>query len=348
MKYALCLAGGGTRGAFQAGVWQALRELKMDITAITGTSIGAVNGAMFAMGEDTADMWSNINVDDIVDVPRKNSDLLSPSSLLSLAKNGTNGGLDTTPFRRLLTSLISEERLRGSGIEFGLCTFSVTDKRSVELFLDDIPDGRVVDYILASACFPIFKPVIIDGKEYSDGSARNNLPINMLTSRGYDTIISVSVKGVGVIRDFDSCGANVIKIKSPVPEVGLMDFDRDSIKRSIKSGYFECMKTFGKFFGNTYSFNRDSYHDAVSVFGEELIAGIESAAKILGIDRFVPYDFEELARAVLSSYKKSPRLKHLASYIENGKSGFIHEKLDLLGDLFAAANSIVYLDKYLH
>jgi NTE family protein len=47
-KYALALAGGGTRGAFQVGVWHALGELGIEISAITGTSIGAVNGAMFA------------------------------------------------------------------------------------------------------------------------------------------------------------------------------------------------------------------------------------------------------------------------------------------------------------
>ncbi|HIU56309.1 MAG TPA: patatin-like phospholipase family protein [Candidatus Ornithomonoglobus merdipullorum] len=347
MKYALSLAGGGTRGAFQAGVWRALCEMGLEITAITGTSIGAVNGAMFAMGEDTAEMWSNISVDDIVDVPKKHSNLLSPDSLLTLAKNGTNGGLDTTPFRRLLTSLISEDRIRSSGVEFGLCTFCVTDKKSVELFLEDIPEGKVVDYILASACFPVFKPVMIDGKEYSDGSARNNLPINMLTDRDYDTIISVSVRGVGVIRDFDGCGANIIKIKSPTPEVGLMDFDRDAIKRSIKSGYFECMKAFGKFSGDSYSFYNDSYNDAVSVYGKELIRGMEAAAAILDIDRYTPYKFEQLARMILAGYKKSPRLRHLSSYIGNGKSGFIHEKLDLLGDLYSAANSIVYLSKYL-
>lgn len=348
MKYALSLAGGGTRGAFQAGVWRALCELGMEITAITGTSIGAVNGAMFAMGEDTEKLWSEIKVNDIVDVPGKNSNLLSPESLLAIAKNSGSGGLYTTPFRRLLTSLIDEDRLRNSDVAYGLCTFCTTDKRSEELFTEDIPHGLMIDYILASACFPIFKPVIINGKEYADGSTRNNLPINMLTDRGYDTIISVSVKGVGMIRDFDGCGANVIRIRSVSPEVGLMDFDRDAIRRSIKSGYFECMKTFGVFMGGNFYFYSGAYLDAVSRFGPGLINGIEAAARILGMDRYAAYDPIELARTIIADHKKSPKLRHLVSFIENSKSGFLHEKLDLLGDLYLAANSIVYLSKYLH
>lgn len=346
MKYALALAGGGTRGAFQAGVWRAICELGKEISAITGTSIGAVNGAMFAMGTDTVDMWSNISVDDIVDVPSKNSNLLSPGSLVRFARMSAQGGLDTTPFRNLLNSLVSEEKLRSSDIKFGLCTYSVSDKKSVELFADDIPDGKIVDYILASACFPIFKPVVIDGREYADGSIRNNLPVNMLIDRGYDTIISVSVRGVGVIRETDNCGINIIKIKCPSPEVGLMDFDTDAIKRSIKSGYYECMKTFGIYAGEHFSIERGSYYSAVEHYGSELIHGLEAAGKIIGLEQYRVYSFEALRDAVFSEYSKHPRLRLLADIIsKNGSSGFIREKLDLLGETFSAANSIVYLLK---
>ena len=46
-SYGLVLAGGGTKGAYEVGAWKALRELGVDITAIVGTSIGAINGALF-------------------------------------------------------------------------------------------------------------------------------------------------------------------------------------------------------------------------------------------------------------------------------------------------------------
>ena len=42
-EFGLVLAGGGTKGAYEVGVWKALKELNINITAIAGTSIGALN-----------------------------------------------------------------------------------------------------------------------------------------------------------------------------------------------------------------------------------------------------------------------------------------------------------------
>ena len=42
----LVLGGGGSRGAYEIGVWRAARELKIDFDVVTGTSIGALNGAL--------------------------------------------------------------------------------------------------------------------------------------------------------------------------------------------------------------------------------------------------------------------------------------------------------------
>ena len=50
MEYGLVLAGGGVRGAYQIGVWKALKELKIKVSAVSGVSIGAVNGALFVQG----------------------------------------------------------------------------------------------------------------------------------------------------------------------------------------------------------------------------------------------------------------------------------------------------------
>ena len=46
-KWGLVLSGGGTKGAYEVGVWKALQELKIPLRGISGTSIGALNAAMF-------------------------------------------------------------------------------------------------------------------------------------------------------------------------------------------------------------------------------------------------------------------------------------------------------------
>ena len=58
-EYGLVLAGGGTKEAYQVGVWKALQELNINVTAIVGTSIGALNGALFL--QDDIDVWTYKN-----------------------------------------------------------------------------------------------------------------------------------------------------------------------------------------------------------------------------------------------------------------------------------------------
>ena len=45
-RVALVLQGGGALGAYQAGVYQAIHEANIDVNWISGTSIGAINGAL--------------------------------------------------------------------------------------------------------------------------------------------------------------------------------------------------------------------------------------------------------------------------------------------------------------
>ena len=50
-SYGLVLAGGGAKGIYQIGAWKALRELDIPIQAVTGASIGSINGALLAQGD---------------------------------------------------------------------------------------------------------------------------------------------------------------------------------------------------------------------------------------------------------------------------------------------------------
>ena len=44
MRRAIALCGGGTKGAYELGVWRAIQELDINYQIVTGTSIGAING----------------------------------------------------------------------------------------------------------------------------------------------------------------------------------------------------------------------------------------------------------------------------------------------------------------
>lgn len=49
-EYGLVFDGGGARGAYQIGAWRALSEAGVKISAVAGTSVGALNGALVCMG----------------------------------------------------------------------------------------------------------------------------------------------------------------------------------------------------------------------------------------------------------------------------------------------------------
>ena len=64
-KTALVLGGGGARGAYEVGVWQALCELDVPVDIVTGTSVGALNAAVIAAGsfESVSALWRNLRTD---------------------------------------------------------------------------------------------------------------------------------------------------------------------------------------------------------------------------------------------------------------------------------------------
>ena len=70
MKIGLCLSGGGAKGAFQAGVIKGLYDKGISkFDAISGTSIGAVNGYYVFTGniKKLEDMWINIEINPKID-----------------------------------------------------------------------------------------------------------------------------------------------------------------------------------------------------------------------------------------------------------------------------------------
>ena len=68
MRRAVALCGGGTKGAYELGVWRAIQELDINYQIVTGTSIGAINGALMASRdyELAKELWNNIRMEDVM------------------------------------------------------------------------------------------------------------------------------------------------------------------------------------------------------------------------------------------------------------------------------------------
>ena len=145
MEYGLVLAGGGVRGAYQIGVWKALKELKIKVSVVSGVSIGAVNGALFVQGSKTKAerLWNKIAIDDIISLPKEmenDENLFKVKNLMKIAKEiYSNNGLDMSPLENLLNEIVDEGKIRNSEIDFGIATFSLSEKIISPQTLQSLP-----------------------------------------------------------------------------------------------------------------------------------------------------------------------------------------------------------------
>ena len=106
MKRAVVLSGGGTKGAYELGVWRALRELSVDFQIVTGTSIGSINGAMMAAGdfEKCESMWHEMTMGDLMSETHTAARTLKQfftGDIYATDVFGTtivSGGVDNSPF----------------------------------------------------------------------------------------------------------------------------------------------------------------------------------------------------------------------------------------------------------
>lgn len=298
----LVLEGGGTKGAYQIGAYKALRDLGIEFQGVAGTSIGALNGAYILQNdiEVMEDIWLTydythfMNIDEESYEKYKNIDFTAKNfntviGLINKARK--NEGIDITPLRQLLEKTLNEESIRSSNKDFGLVTVHWDKKINPHpLYLEDIPKGRLTDYLIASSSLPIFKLDRMDDKLYLDGMFFDNMPISLLENKGYNDIV--------VIRLIDDFLGKIslnkhqdINVKTIIPSEylgGSLNKDKDSVEKNIKLGYFDAMKAYNRYEGNKYYFNVDYKFDDEYCFEKFRRLDkqtIEEVSNLLGIKR---------------------------------------------------------------
>jgi len=266
------LAGGGARGSYQIGVWKALRELNIEIDMVIGTSVGSINGAAVVCDafEQAEHLWKTLDMPTLFDITYSKEDG-EPNTSEYIESILKNKGLDTSTLKCYLEQVIDEDVLRKSPIDYALVTFSLTQMKPVILFKKDIPNGKVVDFILASSAVPGFKKQEIDGEHYIDGGIYDNLPVNILIDHGYKNIIAVSNAAIGVYRKVKESDAKIIYIENQQRQGGILEFDPAIAKKNIMLGYLDGMKAFGKYIGQCYYISDTANHDYAKPLTEKEI-----------------------------------------------------------------------------
>jgi len=174
-------------GAHEVGMLRALAENAIEPDVILGTSIGAVNGAMFA-GDPTVggvrrlgELWSDSNVAG-----------LSPGALLRQVTTLARTGTHVQPLeevRRRLSDALPVERVEELAVPFQCVAASI--ERAAEHWFDS---GILTDVVLASCAVPgILPPVPIGDEHFIDGGIVNSIPVARAVALGAKTIYVLQV-----------------------------------------------------------------------------------------------------------------------------------------------------------
>ena len=267
-KTALVLGGGGSRGAYEIGVWQALKALGIRIDMVYGTSVGAINAAMVAQGDVdlTAELWKELETDMVFDMAPDSKPVDYVKEIV------VNQGAGTGPLHSMLEKYVDEKKVRDSGMDFGITAVSVPEMTAHYMRLKDIPEGKLVDCVMASAsAFPALHSYEIDGKNYVDGGYADVLPVGMALEDGAKSVIAVDLSGYGIVNKENLEKAEeLVYIKSDENLGFQFIFDRENTLRIMKLGYLDCLKAYGVLDGRYLSFAKGAFDKTTMKMADDL------------------------------------------------------------------------------
>lgn len=248
-KTALVLSGGGSRGFYHVGVIKAIQELGIKIDIISGTSIGAIVGAMYASNP-------KINFDEVV----KELDFFKIVKMFL-------SHIDKTPKSKLedlLKKYITARDFKDFKIPLIFNAVDINNAKEVVF-----SKGSVFPEIFSSMSVPgVFPPLFYDGKYLVDGAVLNNLPIKHIENKYSKIIVSDISTNITIDNKTNILGMlkallsvaqknntleNILELKSfknkkiivftaKEDKLFFLDFRKSNYKKLIQSGYDDVMK----------------------------------------------------------------------------------------------------------
>lgn len=281
----LVLSGGCARGAYEVGVWKCLVELGIaeNVRVFSGTSIGAINAALFAYKGDPAcceNVWRR-NVAEVFELDDEEcwnalNELAIDSMMMGLdafcrargrVDNGLNGNsaaagiLDASRLRRLLRTNLPVRW--GRGAPFVYATALDKETKSQKRFCVNGKNAATyVEYLMASAAVPVlFSSVCIDGRQYIDGGvapedAIDNVPVAPIRD-SHPEVGIVIVVYLGSEKEIEQRRTAVDFPNGKLVEIipsqdlgkgvrGALDFREKKISSMILLGYEDAMRILSK------------------------------------------------------------------------------------------------------
>lgn len=277
-RFGLVLAGGGAKGAYQAGVIQALYELDIadKVCAVSGTSVGALNTLAFALGrkELCPGVWENIGFKDVLVRAEKEERTRLRQLLRELSAQGIRlRDLDAVleyisregkslftqqGLKAMLERELDFAALRQSRPALYVCAYDIAQGRPEYFALKALADAEIIQATLASCAIPyVFPPVHLRGKAYADGGINtrsypsanaDNTPLSPLLGHDLDAVFVVHLQPDAPDCTAGGGGPEILNLRpsaslESVKGTGAMNFSRGAIDAHMRLGYRDTLCT---------------------------------------------------------------------------------------------------------
>lgn len=242
-SFGLVLAGGGAKGAYQIGALIALGELGMlsGIKAISGTSIGGINLAMFAGStlEKAENAWRNFNGNDFLlfddngfDITKYGDGIFTRESLLKILRDNVDYSAVSSKEYPLYVTVCYRNELMEDKVRY--------------VKINGLSSDEIENYLMATSAIPVvYDSINIDGVLYFDGGLLDNTPVAPLYGEGIKNFIVISNDNNYLTAKGDFPGTNIIDI---VPSasldmdtvLGTVDLDSSHAIYRLRLGYYDA------------------------------------------------------------------------------------------------------------
>ena len=272
---AIVLSGGGSKGAYQMGVWAALKKLNIHYDIVTGTSVGALNAALMVQKTFYTGLffWYNLNSKMIFNEDLKQDYHTKEGKkeiLKWYAKGALNGGIEVKGLEDTIRQVIQPKKVLKSNVDMGIVTFNMKTLKPKIVKKKDLNENNLCDYLLASAsCFPAFKMKTIEEENYIDGGIYDNLPINLAIDLGATEVIAIDLKEVGFKQKVKNKNIPITYIE-PRNDIGsFLIFEKNMSRRAMRLGYNDTLKVMNYLDGVKYTFKKNDLEKNYQKYKEQ-------------------------------------------------------------------------------
>lgn len=253
-EWAVVLAGGGAKGAYQIGVWRALKECGYfdRIGAFSGDSIGAINLCLMAGSsqEKAQGAWKKINLLSVFDPDIGQIDgregVFSREELLRLMDENIDYAEVSGREAYVNATQISENAVLQAEEMDAYSFLEYAVMKPVYFSLKGKDREEIRKIVLASSALPVlYEAVLIDQEFYRDGGLTDNLPVKPVYEAGYRKIILVLLDQNTCFDEtkYPDCEFLVIRPSHDLGDLldGTLNFTKRKIRLLLEFGYYDAM-----------------------------------------------------------------------------------------------------------